>query len=89
MKSCRVCHIEKELFEFNKNSRNRDNLNNMCKECGKELVCYSNYQYEPDKFTIKVEPCKACIEEAESDAYDAHKEEIEDLNAELEVYKSN
>ena len=34
-KICRVCQIEKSIYEYNKNNRNKDNLNNMCKECGK------------------------------------------------------
>jgi len=38
MKICRVCKIEKELSEFNKATRNKDNLNNMCSLCGKEYA---------------------------------------------------
>jgi hypothetical protein len=34
-KICRVCQIDKSISEYNKNTRNKDNLNNMCKECGK------------------------------------------------------
>ena len=34
-KTCRVCTLEKPLTEFNKSDRNKDGLNNMCKECGK------------------------------------------------------
>jgi len=36
MKICRICEISKELSEFNKAPRNRDNLNNRCKGCTKE-----------------------------------------------------
>ena len=35
-KTCRVCNNTKPLIDFNRNPRNKDNLNNMCKNCGKE-----------------------------------------------------
>jgi len=41
-KICRVCGDEKDTTEFNVNTRNKDNLNNMCKECGKKY--YANYR---------------------------------------------
>jgi hypothetical protein len=42
IKICRVCYFEKNVNEFNINNRNKDNLNNMCKECGK--IYASNYR---------------------------------------------
>ena len=47
MKTCRVCKIEKPFNDFNKSTRNKDGLNNMCKECGKEYAKkYRKENYE-------------------------------------------
>jgi hypothetical protein len=35
MKTCKICNIEKELFEFNKNCRSFDGKKTECKECQK------------------------------------------------------
>jgi hypothetical protein len=35
MKTCTKCEVEKELKDFSKNKRNKDGLQEQCKECGK------------------------------------------------------
>ena len=53
IKICRVCHNEKDVNEFNINTRNKDNLNNMCKECGK--IYMSNYRKNNYEKVLKKE----------------------------------
>lgn len=42
MKKCTICHSEKELSEFNKKKKNKDGLQNVCRECNK-LRCKQYY----------------------------------------------
>lgn len=53
MKTCRVCEIEKPFSDFNKSNRNKDGLNNMCKECGKKYA--KKYRMENYEQVIKKE----------------------------------
>ena len=41
-KICRICNISKEISFFNRNNRNKDNLNTMCKYCQTEYL--KNYR---------------------------------------------
>lgn len=43
-KKCRICLSDKEVISFNKNNRNKDKLNTMCKDCQKEYL--KNYRKE-------------------------------------------
>jgi hypothetical protein len=38
MKTCNRCNIEKELFEFNKNSSSKDGLRHYCRDCQKQMA---------------------------------------------------
>lgn len=55
-------------------------LNVKCEECGENLDCdfdkYSN--------TIKITPCKSCIEEAKEDGRLSMEEQIEELQDKID-----
>lgn len=57
MKTCYRCKIDKELDEFNKDSKKKDGLNLYCKGCLKEMKAEKKITEE-----ILEKKCKCCLE---------------------------
>ena len=50
MKRCTICKVYKEENQFNKNSRRKDGLNNVCRDCSKEIL---KLHYKDNKDSYK------------------------------------
>lgn len=46
MKICTICNLNKDISEFNKNERRKDNLQNICRLCSN---LRSKYYYKNNK----------------------------------------
>jgi hypothetical protein len=70
MKKCVKCNIEKELNQFNKNKRSKDNYNYSCKECkklyyekNKEIISEKLKKYYKENKEILIEKSKKYYKE--------------------------
>ena len=79
MKRCRVCKVEKELGEFNKDKSRKDGLQNKCKICQKQ---YKKQYYQRNKETMNqyqkqyFQRNKEAIKEYQKEYVQRNKEEI-------------
>lgn len=52
MKTCNMCHTEKHLTEFNKNSSSSDGLQLMCRDCHKKVNDRFNSKNNPERMWV-------------------------------------
>lgn len=52
MKKCTICKVYKEENQFNKNRRRKDGLNNVCRDCSKEIL-KQHYKDNIDRYKKK------------------------------------
>jgi hypothetical protein len=83
MKKCNYCYTEKDLSNFTKNNRNKDNLENTCKKCRNSKM---KENYKENRETIRknrkvnYDNNKEIINKRKRDNYKIKKESIIEYN---------
>lgn len=101
MKKCSKCNIEKDLSQFNKNKRSKDNYNYSCKDCkklyynkNKEIISENYKKYYEENKEILIERVKKYnkenklkVSERKKTYYQKNKENVIKINK--QYYQDN